>query len=268
MSPRPERQLESWQRLRFFEALAQAFRSAAPLVLVRRRSAVGRRRHDRMAPVTSCAPRPTRAAWSSARCARKRSRTIRRSCGCCASFEHDDLLTAIALGPLDRTATAQLAGEVAEQPLDEDDAGARRFAKPRAIRCSSSNGGAWSSARQPGASDRRRAAAGAVGGRRATGAALGGGAGRRGSGGGDRTRLPFDILAAGQRPRGRRAGARARRALAAAHRPRSGGRAVGLQPRSHPRGRLQRNRPGAPPADPSAHRAGRWRCCSPIGSTT
>src|SRR4029077_11836701 len=30
----PEGQLESWQRLRFFEALAQAFRSAAPLVLV------------------------------------------------------------------------------------------------------------------------------------------------------------------------------------------------------------------------------------------
>ena len=32
--PAPDRQLESWQRLRFFEALAQAFRSAAPLVLV------------------------------------------------------------------------------------------------------------------------------------------------------------------------------------------------------------------------------------------
>ena len=32
--PAPDRQLESWQRLRLFEALAQAFRSAAPLVLV------------------------------------------------------------------------------------------------------------------------------------------------------------------------------------------------------------------------------------------
>src|SRR6185436_19578408 len=30
----PAPQLESWQRLRFFEALAQAFRSAAPIVLV------------------------------------------------------------------------------------------------------------------------------------------------------------------------------------------------------------------------------------------
>ena len=30
----PEGQLESWQRLRFFEALAQAFRLAAPLILV------------------------------------------------------------------------------------------------------------------------------------------------------------------------------------------------------------------------------------------
>ena len=34
-------------------------------------------------------------------------------------LERDDLLTAIALGPLDQAATAQLAGEVAEQPLDE-----------------------------------------------------------------------------------------------------------------------------------------------------
>src|SRR5262245_24914152 len=32
--PAPEGQLESWQRLRFFETLAQAFRAAAPLVLV------------------------------------------------------------------------------------------------------------------------------------------------------------------------------------------------------------------------------------------
>src|SRR5205085_2461055 len=30
----PDRELESWQRLRFFEALAQTFRSAAPLLLV------------------------------------------------------------------------------------------------------------------------------------------------------------------------------------------------------------------------------------------
>ena len=28
------------------------------------------------------------------------------------------------------------------------------------------------------------------------------------------------------------------------------------------------NRTGAPAADPSAHRAGRWSCCSPIASTT
>lgn len=32
--PAPDREIESWQRLRFFEALSQAFRSAAPLVLV------------------------------------------------------------------------------------------------------------------------------------------------------------------------------------------------------------------------------------------
>jgi predicted ATPase len=32
--PALDRQLESWRRLRFFEALTQAFRSAAPLALV------------------------------------------------------------------------------------------------------------------------------------------------------------------------------------------------------------------------------------------
>ena len=61
---------------------------------------------------------------------------------------------------------------------------------------------------------------------------------------------------AGQRSRGARARPRARRALAAPHRPRAGGRAVGLQPRSHSRGRVRRNRPGAPTADPPPHRAG------------
>jgi DNA-binding SARP family transcriptional activator len=114
----PEGQLESWQRLRFFEALTQAFRSAAPIVLVLDdlqwadgdtiewlhyfvRSAtdakclvVGTVRaeeeHDNQPLV----------------------RLLRQ-------LEHDHLLTVISLGPLDRTATAQLAGQVAGHPLDE-----------------------------------------------------------------------------------------------------------------------------------------------------
>src|SRR6185295_6915376 len=38
-----------------------------------------------------------------------------------ARLERDDRLTAISLGPLDADATAQLAGAVAEQPLDKAD---------------------------------------------------------------------------------------------------------------------------------------------------
>ena len=67
----------------------------------------------------SCARHPTRAASLSARCARRRSRTIPPLGRLLGQLERDDLLTTIALGPLDQTATAQLAGEVAEHPLDE-----------------------------------------------------------------------------------------------------------------------------------------------------
>jgi DNA-binding SARP family transcriptional activator len=116
--PPPDRQLESWQRLRFFEALARAFRLAAPLVLVLDdlQWADGDTIEWLQYFVRS---------GSDARClvvgtvrAEEEhdniplGHLIRR-------FERDDLLTAIALGPLDRTATAQLAGEVLEHALDE-----------------------------------------------------------------------------------------------------------------------------------------------------
>jgi tetratricopeptide (TPR) repeat protein len=116
--PAPDRELESWQRLRFFEALTQAFRSAAPLLLVVDdlqwadgdtiewlqyfvRSAAG----------TRCLVVGTVRAEEE-----QDNPPLGRLFG---HLEHDELVTAIALGPLDRTATAQLAGEVAEQPLDE-----------------------------------------------------------------------------------------------------------------------------------------------------
>jgi DNA-binding SARP family transcriptional activator len=114
----PDRHLESWQRLAFFEALAHAIRSAAPLVLAIDdlqwadgdtiewlhyfvRSSSGNRclvvatiraeeEHDNLPLV-----------------------------GLLRTLERDAQLTSITLGPLDRTATGQLAGEVAEHPLDE-----------------------------------------------------------------------------------------------------------------------------------------------------
>jgi DNA-binding SARP family transcriptional activator/predicted ATPase len=114
----PAHQLESWERLRFFESLAHVFRATTPLVLV--------------VDDLQWADGDT-IEWlhyflrsaSEVRCLVVG--TVR------AEEEHDNLplgrlltqlarderLTAIALGPLDRTATAQLAGEVLEHPLDE-----------------------------------------------------------------------------------------------------------------------------------------------------
>ncbi|HVQ14334.1 MAG TPA: AAA family ATPase, partial [Vicinamibacterales bacterium] len=114
----PDLQLENWQRLRFFDALGQAFRSAAPLVLVLDdlqwadadtiewlhyflRSASG----------SSCLVVATVRAEE-----QQDNPPLGRMLG---QLERDDLLTSIALGPLDQEATALLAGAVAERTLDE-----------------------------------------------------------------------------------------------------------------------------------------------------
>jgi DNA-binding SARP family transcriptional activator len=114
----PDQHLESWQRLRFFEALAQAFRSAAPLVLVvddlqwADADTIDWLRYFlRSASDTRCLVVGTVRAEEE-----QDNPPLERLLG---YLEDDDLLTAIALGPLDRAATAQLAGEVAEHPLDE-----------------------------------------------------------------------------------------------------------------------------------------------------
>jgi DNA-binding SARP family transcriptional activator len=114
----PDLQLENWQRLRFFEALGQGFRSAAPLVLVLDdlqwadadtiewlhyflRSATG----------SSCLVVAT---------VRAEEEQDNPPLGRMLSqLERDDLLTTIVLGPLDQAATALLAGAVAERTLDE-----------------------------------------------------------------------------------------------------------------------------------------------------
>jgi DNA-binding SARP family transcriptional activator len=114
----PDRHLESWQRLRFFEALAQAFRSASPLVLVLDdlqwadgdtiewlqfflRSSAG----------ASCLIVGTVRAGEA-----EDNPPLERLVG---YLQRENLVTSLAIGPLDRTATALLAGEVAERPLDE-----------------------------------------------------------------------------------------------------------------------------------------------------
>ena len=115
----PDRQLEDWQRLRFFEALAQGFRSASPLVLV----------VDDLqwadADTLEWLQYFLRSA-SDARCLvvgtvrAEEEQDNPRLGRLLVHLERGDLLTTIALGPLDQAATAQLASEVAERPLDEE----------------------------------------------------------------------------------------------------------------------------------------------------
>ena len=115
--PAPDRQLESWQRVRFFDALAQAFTSAAPLVLVL----------DDLQ-------------WADAETLEWIQYFLQTTSGAhclvvgtiraeeeqdnvplgrlLRQLAQDDVLTVMSLGPLDFDATAQLARAVAEQPLD------------------------------------------------------------------------------------------------------------------------------------------------------
>jgi DNA-binding SARP family transcriptional activator len=116
--PAPERDLESWQCLRFFEALAQTFRSAAPLLLVLddlqwadAETIEWLHYFLRSAAETPCLLVGT---------LRDEELQDNPPLGrLLANLERGSLQTAIVLGPLDRAATAQLAAEVAGHPLDE-----------------------------------------------------------------------------------------------------------------------------------------------------
>src|SRR5262249_42525414 len=107
-----------WQRLRFFEAIAQAFRFAAPLILLidDLQWADGDTIEWLQYFIRSGADAHCLVVGT-VRAEEEQDnpplgRLIRH-------LERDRLVATIELGPLDRTATAQLAGEVAEQPLDE-----------------------------------------------------------------------------------------------------------------------------------------------------
>ncbi len=116
--PAPERDLESWQRLRFFEALAKTFRSAGPLLLVLddlqwadAETIEWLHYFLRSAGGTPCLLVGT---------LRGEEEQDNPPLGrLLADLERENLLTALVLGPLDRAGTAELAAAVAEHPLDE-----------------------------------------------------------------------------------------------------------------------------------------------------
>ena len=116
--PRSDRQVEKGQRLRFFEAMAQAFRLSAPLVLV----------IDDLqwadADTIDWIHYFLRSAGD-ARCLivgaiRAEEEQDNPALGrLLRALEHDDLLTVLALGRLDHAATGQLAAAVAGEQLNE-----------------------------------------------------------------------------------------------------------------------------------------------------
>ncbi len=114
----PTRQLQTWERLRFFESLAQAFRSAAPLVLIL---------DDLQWADTDTVEWLWYFLHSAAgtRClvvgtGRSEEEQDNPALGRLIDrLERDGQLSVIRPGPLDQAATAQLAGEVAGRSLDE-----------------------------------------------------------------------------------------------------------------------------------------------------
>ena len=146
--PAPDRDLESWQRLRFFEALAQAFRSAAPLLLVLDDLQWADADTIEWLQYFLRSASDTRSLVVGTLRAEEEQDNppLGRLLG---RLERDGLLTAIALGPLDQAATAQLAVEVAERPLDEA-ALARTFRESEGHPLFIVERGRMESTRQPG----------------------------------------------------------------------------------------------------------------------
>ena len=116
--PPPDPQLESWQRVRFFDAIAQAFRATAPLVLVidDLQWADGDTIEWLQYFLRAAADTPCLLVGTVRAEEEQDNPPLIRMLG---RLERDERVTTIALGPLDRAATAQLAGAVAEHALDE-----------------------------------------------------------------------------------------------------------------------------------------------------
>ena len=122
--PSPDGPLDRWQQLRFFEALAQTFRSAAPIALVlddlqwAHADTIEWLQDLRSTSNAHCLVVATVRAEEE-----QDNPPVERLLRQLAQHE---TLTVIQLGPLDEAATAQLADAVAEHPLDAA-AAARTF---------------------------------------------------------------------------------------------------------------------------------------------
>ena len=116
--PAPGQQLESWQRLRFFEALVQAFRGAAPVVLVV--DDLQWADADTLEWIQyflrAASDTPLLVVGTVRAGEEQDNKPLGRLLG---QLERAEMLTVMPLGPLDRAATSELAGAVAEHPLDE-----------------------------------------------------------------------------------------------------------------------------------------------------
>lgn len=116
--PPPDRHLESWQRVRFFESLAQAVRHAAPLLLVvddlqwsDAETLEWLQYFLQSTSETPCLVVGTVRAEEE-----QDNQPLRRLV---ADLEHRERITVLALGRLDSAATALLASEVAEHQVDD-----------------------------------------------------------------------------------------------------------------------------------------------------
>jgi DNA-binding SARP family transcriptional activator len=115
----PTPQLESWQHLRFFEALAQALRVAAPLILVV--DDLQWADADTLDWLQYFVRSGAEAHCLVVGTARAEEEQDNPPLGrLLTHLERENLVTTISLGPLDRNAAAQLAGEVAGRQLDEE----------------------------------------------------------------------------------------------------------------------------------------------------
>ncbi len=115
--PPPVGELESWQRLRFFEAMKQVFVAAAPVLLVlddlqwADADSLGWLQY-----LLRSAASARLLLVGTVRADEEHDNASLQQLF--ATLTHERLMTAIALGPLDRAAAAQLADAVAERALD------------------------------------------------------------------------------------------------------------------------------------------------------